>query len=69
MRRKDLVTIKYESWQGLKRYCKCGHSMYMLDTNKKLCKLCGSYVYISPLEEFKDRFQCQLIRSRKEAIR
>ena len=41
-----------------KVYCSCGHSMVIFPfekKNKKVCRYCGKYVYISKQEEFKER--------------
>lgn len=35
--------------------CKCGHSVYLLGEKKKICSWCGSYVYLTPMIEFKDK--------------
>ena len=43
-----------------KYYCECGHSVIIYPferRTKKVCSVCGRYVYINKKEEFKDRLK------------
>ena len=49
---------KDNAYTEIKRYCKCGHAVYVIKQFKKVvCGYCGRYVYYDEKEEFKDKLQ------------
>lgn len=48
-----------------KRYCKCGHSVTILEGNKKICSNCGFFVYLNPQDEFKEKVK-KALREKKD---
>lgn len=52
---------KDNAYTKIRRYCKCGHTVYVPKQFKKiLCAYCGRYVYYDEKEEFKDKLQRKL---------
>ena len=51
LKNKDIP--KYENALAkYKRKCRCGHTVTIINKNKKLCSYCGHYVYSNPKDEF-----------------
>lgn len=57
MKKRDKASMIYESLEPMKRYCKCGHSLYIMRGTKRLCEWCGYYVYNTEQDEFREKLQ------------
>lgn len=52
---------KDNAYANIRRYCKCGHAVYVIKQFKKvICSNCGQTVYYDDKEEFKDKLQRKL---------
>lgn len=47
----------YNELAKYRQKCKCGHSVFMVKTNKVLCTWCHHYVYRTKYDEFRDRLR------------
>ncbi len=42
-----------DALQPYKVKCRCGHSMYIVSVDRKICSWCGNWVYKNKLTEMK----------------
>ena len=62
---KEIVKLWEEKAQ-FRHYCKCGHSVYIVNSqNKAICSHCKNLVFKDKETEFKYRMREKLIKERK----
>ena len=59
-------TKMFDSYSQGKVKCKCGHTNFMVDTDRMICSWCGNYVYKNKQVEFKYTMQSMLSKKNKE---
>lgn len=51
---------------GLKRTCKCGHTVYIENNRRRvLCGWCGNWIYKNDRDEFKDKLMMKIKGDKK----
>lgn len=49
----DSLSKLINALQPYKVKCKCGHSMYIVSVDRKICSWCGNYAYKNKIIEMK----------------
>ena len=56
----DPIEKKYRAINNFKVKCSCGHTIYLLNKDKKICTHCGKWIFRNKQDEFRYRLNLTL---------